>query len=43
VIGGMMKFADAGALQAYNVHPVHQELLKWLVPLIEAIEIDFPA
>jgi hypothetical protein len=41
-IGGVMKFADAAALEVYNAHPVHQELLKWLVPLIEAIEVDFP-
>ena len=40
-IGGVMKFADQAALEAYNAHPVHQDLLKWLVPLIEAIEIDF--
>ena len=43
VIGGVMKFADAAALEAYNVHPAHQALLKWLVPLIDAIEVDFPA
>ena len=42
MIGGVMKFADAGALDAYNIHPAHQALLKWLVPLIEAIEVDFP-
>ena len=42
-IGGAMKFPDKAALEAYNVHPVHQELLKWLVPLIDAIEVDFPA
>jgi len=42
VIGGVMKFADAAALEAYNIHPVHQALLKWLVPLIDAIEVDFP-
>lgn len=42
-IGGAMKFTDKVALEAYNAHPVHQELLKWLVPLIEAIEVDFPA
>ena len=41
VIGGVMKFSDAAALEAYNAHPVHQELLQWLVPLIEAIEVDF--
>ena len=43
VIGGVMKFADHAALQSYNAHPVHQALLKWLVPLINAIEVDFPA
>ena len=42
-IGGAMKFPDKAALEAYNVHPVHQHLLHWLVPLIEAIEVDFPA
>lgn len=43
IIGGVMKFADAAALDFYNTHPAHQELLKWLLPLIEAIELDFPA
>jgi antibiotic biosynthesis monooxygenase (ABM) superfamily enzyme len=42
VIGGVMKFPDAAALEAYNVHPVHQALLQWLVPLIDPIEVDFP-
>jgi len=42
-IGGVMRFADKAALEAYNAHPVHQDLLKWLVPLIDAIEVDFPA
>ena len=41
-IGGAMKFRDKTAMEAYNVHPVHQELLGWLVPLIDAIEVDFP-
>jgi hypothetical protein len=41
-IGGVMKFADQAALEAYNVHPVHQDLLKWLLPLIEPMEVDFP-
>jgi antibiotic biosynthesis monooxygenase (ABM) superfamily enzyme len=40
-IGGVMKFRDQAALEAYNVHPVHQQLLSWLVPLIDAIEVDF--
>ena len=43
VIGGVMKFADQAALESYNSHPVHQALLQWLVPLIDAIEVDFPA
>jgi len=40
-IGGIMKFADQAAFEAYAAHPVHQRLLAWLVPLIEAIEVDF--
>jgi hypothetical protein len=40
-IGGAMKFRDKAALEAYNLHPVHQELLGWLLPLIDAIEVDF--
>ena len=43
LIGGIMKFEDQAALEAYNSHPVHQALLKWLLPLIDAIEVDFPA
>jgi hypothetical protein len=43
VIGGAMKFPDKATLEAYNAHPVHQDLLSWLVPLIDAIEVDFPA
>ena len=43
VIGGVMKFADQASLEACNAHPVHQALLKWLLPLIDAIEVDFPA
>jgi len=40
---GVMKFNDRGALEAYNGHPVHQQLLSWLVPLIDAVEVDFEA
>ncbi len=40
-LGGVMKFADQAALDAYGPHPVHQKLLSWLVPLIEPIEVDF--
>ena len=42
-IGGVMKFPDKPALEAYNTHPVHQALLKWLLPLIDPIEVDFQA
>ena len=41
--GGSMHFADFASLEAYNAHPVHQELLLWLGPLIDAIEVDFEA
>src|SRR5580700_656433 len=39
--GGVMKFADKAACEAYGAHPVHQKLLSWLMPLIEPIEVDF--
>lgn len=42
-LGGVMKFSDREALEAYDTHPVHRELLSWLMPLIEAIEVDFEA
>jgi Stress responsive A/B Barrel Domain len=38
---GVMRFTDRAAMEAYNVHPLHLELLEWLVPLIEAVELDF--
>jgi hypothetical protein len=41
-IGGVMKFPDKATMEAYNAHPVHQALLEWLLPLIDAIEVDFP-
>jgi hypothetical protein len=41
-LGGVMKFADKKACEAYGAHPVHQKLLAWLMPLIEPIEVDFP-
>ncbi|HXN00075.1 MAG TPA: Dabb family protein [Candidatus Dormibacteraeota bacterium] len=41
--GGVMKFVDKAASDAYGGHPAHQELLKWLMPLIDPIEIDFAA
>jgi hypothetical protein len=40
-LGGLMKFADKAACDAYGAHPVHEKLLSWLMPLIEPIEVDF--
>ena len=40
-LGGVMKFENMAALEAYPGHPVHQELLAWLRPLIDPIEVDF--
>jgi hypothetical protein len=42
-LGGVMKFSDKAALDAYSPHPVHQKLVSWLMPLIDAIEVDFEA
>jgi hypothetical protein len=39
--GGVMKFSDRDSLDAYQTHPEHMKLLAWLVPLIDAVEIDF--
>jgi hypothetical protein len=40
-LGGVMKFTGRAALEAYGVHPAHQELLGWLMPLIDPVEVDF--
>jgi hypothetical protein len=40
-LGGSLKFENAAAFERYNAHPVHQELLGWLIPLIDPIEVDF--
>jgi Stress responsive A/B Barrel Domain len=40
-LGGVMKFADRESLDAYGPHPIHQELISWLMPLIEPLEVDF--
>jgi hypothetical protein len=40
---GVMKFTDRAALDAYGPHPVHQELVSWLMHLIEPVEMDFEA
>ena len=41
--GAVMQFKDKAALEAYVQHPAHQALLAWLVPLIDAIELDLRA
>jgi hypothetical protein len=41
--GGVMRFKDQASLDAYVQNPMHQALLKWLVPLIDAIELDLMA
>ena len=40
-LGGVMKFESLATLEAYGTHPIHQELLAWLMPLIDPIEVDF--
>lgn len=40
-LGGVMKFTDKAALDAYGPHPVHQNLVNWLMPLIDPVEVDF--
>ena len=40
--GGVMKFRDKAALDAYPPHPVHQKLVDWLMPLLKvAAELDY--
>lgn len=39
--GGVMKFPDQATFEAYNNHPIHQKLLAWLIPLVDAREVDF--
>ena len=41
--GGIMQFKDKASLEAYVQHPAHQALLEWLMPLIDAIELDLRA
>jgi hypothetical protein len=41
--GGVMKFTDRATLEAYGTHPIHQQLLSWLMPLIDPVELDFEA
>ncbi|WP_263356055.1 Dabb family protein [Acidicapsa ligni] len=39
-VAGVMKFQDKASLDAYQRHPSHLALLDWLVPLIDAVELD---
>lgn len=41
--GGIMQFKNEASLDAYFQHPAHLALLAWLVPLIDAIELDLRA
>jgi hypothetical protein len=41
--GGYLKFENAAACDAYASHPLHVSLLEWLVPLIDAVELDLDA
>jgi len=41
--GGIMQFKDKASFDAYVHHPAHQALLAWLIPLIDAIELDLRA
>jgi hypothetical protein len=38
-----MRFKDQESLDSYTHHPAHLALLAWLVPLIDAIELDIRA
>jgi hypothetical protein len=38
-----MKFVDRAPFDAYGLHPSHQALLSWLIPLIDPPELDFEA
>jgi antibiotic biosynthesis monooxygenase (ABM) superfamily enzyme len=41
--GGIMQFKNEASLEAYFQHPAHLALLAWLVPLIDAVELDLRA
>lgn len=41
--GGYLKFVNAAACDAYASHRLHLSLLDWLVPLIDAVELDLDA
>jgi heme-degrading monooxygenase HmoA len=39
--GGLMLFSDKQAFEAYFTHPLHEELIAWLMPLVDPAELDF--
>lgn len=41
--GGVMKFASKADYEIYAEHPVHADLLVWLLPIIDPLELDFEA
>jgi len=41
--GGIMRFTDQNAVDAYVQHPLHQALLQWLIPIVDAMELDLNA
>jgi hypothetical protein len=38
--GGVMMFTDRAAFEAYFVHPAHEALISWLMPLVDPTELD---
>jgi hypothetical protein len=38
--GGVMMFAGRDAFEAYFVHPLHEDLIAWLMPLVDPTELD---
>jgi hypothetical protein len=38
--GGVMMFTDRAAFEAYFVHPAHDALISWLMPLVDPTELD---
>jgi hypothetical protein len=38
--GGVMMFADRGSFDRYFVHPLHDQLISWLMPLVDPTELD---
>jgi Stress responsive A/B Barrel Domain len=40
---GVMIFENMSDFRGYVDHPAHHALLEWLMPMIEALELDFEA